>query len=104
MDLNFFREKTSDFWEMNLHHVITICLVINMIFMNSISIGCFILFTHSIVDVVLSTCKILSHTIYKTASAVGFSITIIVWILTRNVMIPIMTIAGWRGWINPPEL
>ena len=75
-----------------------------MIFMNSVSFGVFVLFVHGIVDVILSACKIMSHTIYKTASGVGFAITIIVWILTRNIIMPILTIEGWKGWVNPPEL
>jgi ceramide synthetase len=104
MDHNIYRPKNSDFWEMNLHHVITICLVSNMLFMNAVSAGAFCLFFHMICDITVSVSKFFSHTIYKTATVISFAVTTALWIYTRNFVMIIYTMECWKGWVYPEEL
>jgi hypothetical protein len=62
---NFFRTRASDFWEMNLHHLLTICLFGGMIAMNNVSPGTLVCFLHCIADVLTALSRVFSHTIYK---------------------------------------
>jgi hypothetical protein len=104
IDHNFIRARSNDYWEMNLHHLLTICLFGGMIAMNDISLGAFVCFIHSTTDIFTATSRILSHTIYKTATYISFIICIGVWIFTRNFIIPVACAACWRGMIYPKEL
>lgn len=97
IDHNFFKARSNDFWEMNLHHLLTFCLFGGMIMMNTVRIGALISLTHSVTDVFGSITRIFSQTIYKTSTIVTFLICLVVWILTRNVALPVMTAAAWKG-------
>jgi Ni,Fe-hydrogenase I cytochrome b subunit len=43
--------ESSDFWEMCLHHILTITLFVGMIFQNQMRIGVMISFIHNVSDV-----------------------------------------------------
>lgn len=104
VDHNFFRPKSSDYWEMNLHHLLTICLFGGMITMNGVSSGTFCCFIHCIADIFTASSRILSHTIYKKATVVSFGSCILVWIFTRNIVIPVLCYECWSGYSYPASL
>jgi len=62
---NFFRPKSNDFWEMNLHHLVTIGLFGGMIPMNAIRPGAIISLLHGISDITIAASRISSHTEFK---------------------------------------
>jgi len=67
-----FRERSTDFWEMNLHHMLTIGLFGGMILMNAVYPGTIISFLHGISDVTIAASRIGSHTEFKLATRVIF--------------------------------
>jgi len=68
----FFREKSSDFWEMILHHLLTIGLLAGMILMNAIYPGTIIGFLHGINDITIAASRICSHTEFKMTTRILF--------------------------------
>lgn len=101
IDHNFYKPKSNDFWEMNLHHLCTYSLYAGMIMMNTVRIGALISFAHSFSDIFGSGIRLLSQTVYKTATVIFFFVTLAIWIISRNIVIPVMTAAAWRGQFYP---
>jgi len=95
----FVRERTSDFWEMNLHHVITISLFTSMILINMLPLGCFVSFLHNMSDILLILARLLSNTVYKISCYITMFLAIIVWFVMRNVALPYVTHESWKGHI-----
>ena len=93
---NFVRPKTGDYQEMNLHHVLTISLIGGMLLMNIVVFGCFISFLHNFSDILMIMTRLLSNTIYKKSTFACFISGIILWIITRNIMLPIITYQSWQ--------
>lgn len=101
---NLFKPKTNDFWEMNLHHLLTIGLFGGMILMNCVNLGAMVSFLHGISDIHIAAARIGSHTIYLMAARVIFVSMTVFFIFFRNYVIPIYTIACWDRFVYPPEL
>lgn len=101
---NFVAARSSDFWEMNFHHLITVSLYGSMIVTNSILPGAMISFLHNLSDVPGTVTRAFSQTIYKTTTVVTFFVFVSGWVLVRNVMLPIIVHACWVYLIYPPEL
>jgi len=59
---NCFKERTSDFWEMNFHHLLTLTLYGGMILQNFIRVGIVIAWLHSAADILTSGSRVLSQT------------------------------------------
>lgn len=57
---NFFRPKTNDYWEMNLHHLLTIGLFGGMIHLNVIRSGALVSLLHNLSDIPTTASRILS--------------------------------------------
>lgn len=101
---NFFRERSTDFWEMNLHHLLTIGLFGGMILMNAIYPGTIISFLHGISDITIAASRIGSHTEFKMSTRITFIVNTVLFIYLRNYVIPVYMFACWRGLVYPPEL
>jgi len=69
---NFFRPKSNDYWEMNLHHLVTIGLFGGMIPMNCVPFGAMISLIHGMSDITIAASRILSHTEFKVLTRVIF--------------------------------
>ena len=80
---------------MNLHHLVTCSLFVGMILQNYIRVGVIISWLHSVSDITTGFSRILSHTLYKSAALVSFSICIVKWIYLRNICIPIVCYNIW---------
>ena len=92
---NFFRPKSNDFWEMNLHHLVTIGLFGGMIPMNAIRPGAIISLLHGLSDITIAASRIGSHTEFKVATRVIFITQTVLFIFLRNFAIPAYTLGCW---------
>jgi len=99
-----FKERTSDFWEMTLHHLLTLTLYGGMIMQNLIYVGVVISWLHSTSDITTALSRMLSQTVYKLSTVVSFGVCILSWILLRNYWMPVMTYASHKYIIYPKEL
>lgn len=88
---NFVKERTSDFWEMNFHHLLTLTLFGGMILQNFIRVGIVIAWLHNAADILTSLSRVLSQTQFKSAAVVSFISCILVWIYLRNIAMPYVT-------------
>ena len=90
-----FRKHTSDFWEMNLHHLITITLYGGMIMQNFIRCGVVVSFLHCLSDIGTAGSRVFSHTVYKQCTRVSFILCTVCWFIFRNRCIPQVCYAAW---------
>lgn len=95
----FFKERSSDFWEMNLHHSMTLTLIGGMILQNYIPPGTIIIYLHTLPDAFITASRILSQTHYKKATVVSFVISLFVWMYFRNFCLPLITKACYDNLI-----
>jgi TLC domain len=101
---NFFRPKSNDYWEMNLHHLVTIGLFGGMIPMNAIRPGAIISLLHGLSDITIAASRIGSHTEFKLATRVIFISQTGIFIYLRNFAIPAYTIGCWQLLKYPSNL
>lgn len=84
----FFRERASDFWEMQLHHLATVSLYFCMIYGNNMGIGCTIAFLHDIADIFACLAKCASTMEDGTSVVVTIILTMVTWAWTRLYILP----------------
>ena len=84
----FFDVKRKDFWQMFVHHWVTIALMIFSITCNFARIGCVILVLHDSADFWLELAKIGLYTKKEILSHFSFALFTIVWFITRLVIFP----------------
>lgn len=101
---NLFKERASDFWEMNFHHLLTLTLFGGMILQNFIRVGILIAWLHNSSDILTSATRVLSQTHYKTGTIVSFATCILIWGYLRNIVIPIITYTSIKSVVYPAEL
>lgn len=102
--LLLFKEESSDFWEMCLHHLLTLSLIGGMISQNLLRGGYMTLWLHCIADIFTAFSRFLSQTQYKTATAVCFVVATLVWHYTRNFCLLQVTWHCWYELVYPAEL
>lgn len=56
----FVKERTSDFWEMNMHHLMTLTLYGGMIMQNFIACGIVVSWLHSVPDIFIAASRVFS--------------------------------------------
>jgi hypothetical protein len=100
----FYKERSSDFWEMNLHHSMTLTLIGGMILQNYMRVGTIIIFLHTVPDAFITASRILSQTYFKTATIVSFVVSLLVWMYFRNAMMPLITRACYNNLVYTGEL
>lgn len=100
----FFKERASDFWEMILHHFITVTLFGGMILQNFIRSGVICSYLHSLSDISTAGSRVLSHTVYKNSTVASFAACIFFWIIFRNICIPLLCYNCWLWLEYPVEL
>ncbi|ODM90846.1 Ceramide synthase 6, partial [Orchesella cincta] len=84
----FIDAKRKDFWEMLVHHVVTIFLLGFSWICNLIRIGTFILILHDCADIFLEGMKM---SLYANKDRLGeriFAVFILIWVVTRLVIYP----------------
>jgi len=87
---HFFDVKHKDFWEMLLHHVLTIGLLSFSWACNFTRIGTLVLIVHDVADIFLLGAKMLKYLKLKMCCDVTFAVFVVIWIVTRLCIYP-----GW---------
>jgi hypothetical protein len=100
----FVKERTSDFWEMNLHHLMTVTLYGGMILQNFIRVGIVVSWLHSVPDIFIAGSRVLSQTHYKICTVISFGICLFMWMYFRNYVMPLVSYAAYQNVIYPEEL
>ncbi|CAL2049962.1 CBN-HYL-2 protein [Caenorhabditis brenneri] len=98
----FLDAKRSDFWQMLVHHFITLALIGISWIMNMTRVGTLILVSHDAVDILIDVGKILRYEQLDTALAICFAGVLIVWVVTRLVYYPFWVIRS--VWFDAPAL
>uniref|UniRef100_A0AC35TS23 TLC domain-containing protein n=1 Tax=Rhabditophanes sp. KR3021 TaxID=114890 RepID=A0AC35TS23_9BILA len=84
----FFDIKRSDFWQMILHHGITIFLLFISFSINFVRVGTLVLISHDFTDIFIEFAKLIRYAGWNTTLEYFFVIFMIVWIGTRLVYYP----------------
>ncbi|KAG5682574.1 hypothetical protein PVAND_011919 [Polypedilum vanderplanki] len=80
---HFFETRRKDFWQMFIHHIITLALISISWICNGIRGGALIVFVHDIADILLESSKAAKYANAENLCNVIFVLFTIVWILTR---------------------
>ena len=94
------RERESDFWEMNLHHVATCSLYFCMITGNYLGIGCLIAYLHDLADITVQMCKLLASSNYGNLAFAYYFVFISAWFWTRLYVFPQILYYIWTNDFN----
>lgn len=81
--LHFFETRRKDFWQMFIHHLITLTLLSVSWSINAIRGGSLIVFVHDIADVLLEFSKAAKYARYEKTCQSVFVSFILIWIITR---------------------
>ena len=84
----FFDVKRKDFWQMFLHHVVTLSLMIFSLTCNFQRVGSTILVLHDTADSVLELAKLGQYCKFKWLSDPMFALFAIIWLVTRLIIYP----------------
>lgn len=98
----FLDAKRSDFWQMLVHHFITLALIGVSWTMNMVRVGTLILVSHDAVDILIDVGKILRYEQFETALTICFAGVLFVWVATRLVYYPFWIIRS--VWFDAPAL
>ena len=85
----FFDTKRKDFWQMFLHHIVTLFLILFSYYTNFTRCGSIIIFIHDVVDPFLEFGKLMIYiNAEKMFNFIFISFTLL-WFITRLVIFPI---------------
>lgn len=105
----FFEPKRKDWWEMFIHHIVTMALIFFSYIVNFTRIGVVVLLCHDGSDIFLELAKLFNYMKMSTLCDVTFSIFALAFFIGRLVMYPwrviyVAIVLGseqvgiWRGW------
>ena len=80
--------KWKDFFEMFIHHVATILLIVFSWTCNLVRVGSLILIVHDCADIFMEAAKIFQYIRWQRACDVCFGLFFLVWCITRLVILP----------------
>ena len=75
--------KRKDFWQMFVHHIITLLLISLSWVCNFIRIGSLVLFVHDCADIPLEGAKCLKYANFQKLCEIATGVFIVLWIVTR---------------------
>uniref|UniRef100_A0A336MAZ5 CSON008488 protein n=2 Tax=Culicoides sonorensis TaxID=179676 RepID=A0A336MAZ5_CULSO len=84
----FFDVRRKDFWQMFIHHIITIALIAFSWVCNLHRVGSLVLVVHDCADIFLEAAKLTKYAQYQKVCDTIFAIFIVVWLVTRLGMYP----------------
>ena len=84
----FFDNKRKDFWQMFIHHVLTLVLISLSWTCNIFRVGSVILLLHDSADIFVEAAKALKYAKFQKACDVVFMLFTITWIVTRLIIFP----------------
>lgn len=79
----FFDVKRKDFWQMFLHHILTLVLLSLSWVCNLHRVGSLVLAVHDCADIFLEAAKITKYANYQKLCDAIFALLTVVWIVTR---------------------
>jgi len=88
-------EKRNDFYEMFLHHLCAVLLLLLSLLSNQIGIGCVIVYSHDVSEVMAKLVKIFSCCPYDYATVTVFVMMVVSWVWTRNFFVTYLTTLIW---------
>jgi sphingoid base N-palmitoyltransferase len=80
--------KRKDFWQMFVHHVLTLVLIALSFICNLHRVGSLVLFVHDCADIFLEAAKSLKYANLQKACDITFGIFTLTWIVTRLMLYP----------------
>lgn len=86
---HFFEIRRSDFWEMLLHHLITILLIIFSWTCNLTRVGTLVLIVHDVADIPLQFTKLCMYSAPKHIVDAVFGVFALIWIISRIGIFPL---------------
>lgn len=89
---HFLETRRKDFYQMFIHHLVTIALMVLSFTLNFTYIGSLVLFLHDIADVPLQLSKIFIYLKWKKLCDTTFLIFTISWIITRCGIYPFIVV------------
>ncbi|KAF7272111.1 hypothetical protein GWI33_015076 [Rhynchophorus ferrugineus] len=98
----FFDVKRKDFWQMFIHHIATILLMVLSWVVNVFRIGSLVLVVHDCADIFLEAAKMAKYSGYQKVCDTIFAIFTILWIVTRIGLYPFWII--YNTSIEAPKL
>lgn len=98
----FFDVRRKDFWEMFVHHIMTILLMFGSYSMNYTKIGCVILIVHDSADFYLEFAKMGKYANHTATTNIGFLLFTLAFFVSRLLILPFWVIPtiweeGLRG-------
>jgi len=89
---HFLDVKRSDFWEMLLHHLLTIALIVFSWTCQLTRVGTLVLIVHDAADIPLHITKLCMYSARKNIVDMAFIIFTLIWIITRIGIFPLWII------------
>ncbi|XP_063591038.1 ceramide synthase 6-like isoform X2 [Penaeus indicus] len=86
---HFFEAKRKDFWQMFIHHMVTIALITFSWTCNLTRIGTLVLIVHDCADIPLQLAKMSIYSGHKAFCDTVFAIFAVLWIITRVGIYPL---------------
>ncbi|KAK2706250.1 ceramide synthase 6-like isoform X2 [Artemia franciscana] len=80
---HFQNVRRKDFWEMLVHHLATICLLVFSLVVNFTRVGTLVLVIHDVADIFLEGAKLMRYIRYTKACDIFFAIFTLIWIVSR---------------------
>uniref|UniRef100_A0A158PCV2 TLC domain-containing protein n=1 Tax=Angiostrongylus cantonensis TaxID=6313 RepID=A0A158PCV2_ANGCA len=81
---SFFDVKRSDFWQLMVHHIVTIALLSSSFTINFVRVGTLVLISHDIADIILEFGKLTRYDRnLKNVTNICFVVFLTSWIVTR---------------------
>jgi ceramide synthetase len=84
----FIDNKRKDFWQMFIHHVLTLVLISLSWVCNLHRVGSLVLLVHDCADILLEAAKFLKYANLQKACDIVFGVFTITWIVTRLGLYP----------------
>uniref|UniRef100_A0A914DLZ3 TLC domain-containing protein n=1 Tax=Acrobeloides nanus TaxID=290746 RepID=A0A914DLZ3_9BILA len=98
-----FDVRRSDFWELVLHHIITIGLLSASWTINFVRVGTLILLSHDVADIALEFGKLVKYTKrYHGLTNIIFVLFLLSWFVTRLGYFPFVLL--WSAFTDAPRL
>lgn len=85
----FFKNVETDFREMRIHHILTVCLYAGFMFGNLLAVGTVIAWFHDLADILVSCSRVANCTGYDKTTALFYFPLMMLWIHTRCIILPI---------------
>ncbi|KJH46548.1 Longevity-assurance protein [Dictyocaulus viviparus] len=90
---SFFDVKRSDFWQLIVHHFITIGLLSTSFAINFVRVGTLVLISHDLGDILLEFTKLTRYDRkLKVLTNACFCVFLIIWIITRLIYYPFVVV------------